>query len=194
MTTTDHVKPPEEKLFDQRILMLGSEVSETSANTLIAQLLTLEHEDPDAPIVLYVNSPGGEISAMMAIYDAMQHVGPEVHTRCIGIAASAAALILAGGAPGRRAILPHARVLIHQPALSGAMHGQASDIAIHAAEVVRIKDEMIQLLALHSGREAERVRADTERDRWLSAAEAVEYGLVDHILDKRVSHLVALDR
>ena len=148
----------------------------------MAQLLTLEHDDPTEPITLYVNSPGGEISAMLAIYDTMQHIAAPVHTRCIGIAASAAAVILAGGEAGRRSILPRARVLIHQPHLSGALQGQASDIAVQAAEIVRIKEEIIGLLEHHTLRDAETIRADTERDRWLSAAEALDYGLVDEVL------------
>ncbi len=179
---TDEIKPPEVRLFERRVVMLGSEITDTTGNTLIAQLLTLDHEDSAAPITLYVNSPGGEISAMMAIYDTIQHIGAPVHTRCLGIAASAAALILAGGEPGHRQILPHARVLIHQPHLSEGMRGQASDIAIQAAEIARIKDEMIGLLATHTGRDAASIRTDTERDRWLSATEALEYGIVDRIV------------
>jgi ATP-dependent Clp protease, protease subunit len=178
----DEIKPPEVRLFERRVVMLGSEITAATGNTLIAQLLTLDHEDAEAPITLYVNSPGGEISAMLAIYDTMHHISAPVHTRCLGVAASAAALILAGGEPGHRQILPHARVLIHQPHLSEGMRGQASDIAIQAAEIARIKDEMIRLLASHTGRDATSIRIDTERDRWLNATEAVEYGIVDRML------------
>jgi ATP-dependent Clp protease, protease subunit len=178
----DDSRSPERRLFEQRVLMLGSEIDGETGTALISRLLVLEHDDAGAPITLYVNSPGGEVSTMMAIYDTMQHIRPPVHTRCVGVAASAAALILAGGEPGHRQILPRARVLIHQPHLSEGMRGQASDIAIQAAEIARIKDEMIRLLASHTGRDAESIRSDTERDRWLSATEALEYGIVDEVV------------
>jgi ATP-dependent Clp protease protease subunit len=144
-------------------------------------LLHLESEDPDKPIALYINSPGGSMDAMFAIYDSMQHIRPEVHTTCIGMAASAAAVILAGGEAGSRAILPHGRVMIHQPHIGG-LEGQASDIAIHAAEIVRQRELANDILARHTGQDIGKIRADTDRDRWLTAEQAVEYGLVDTIL------------
>jgi ATP-dependent Clp protease protease subunit len=170
------------RLLGHRVVFLGRPVDADTANLIVAQLIHLESEDPEKDISLYINSPGGEMSSMMAIYDTMQHVRPEVMTACIGMAASAAAVILAAGAPGKRFVLPHARVLIHQPRLTGGLEGQASDIEIHAREIVRQKEEMTAILARHTGQSPETIARDTDRDRWLTAEQAVEYGLVDSIM------------
>ena len=171
------------RLLAHRIVFLGREFDSTLANLIVAQLLHLESEDPDKEIALYINSPGGEGSAMMAIYDAMQYVKPPVSTTCVGMAASAGAIILAAGEPGRRRLLPHSRVLIHQPALmGGGLSGQVTDIEIHAAELIRQKQEMHRVLARHTGQTIDQVKADTERDRWMTADEAVAYGIADEIL------------
>jgi len=170
------------RLLGHRVVFLGRPVDADTANLIVAQLIHLESEDPEKDISLYINSPGGEMSSMMAIYDTMQHVRPEVMTACIGMAASAAALILVAGSPGKRYVLPHARVLIHQPHLTGGLEGQASDIEIHAREIVRQKEEMTAILASHTGQTPETIAADTDRDRWLTAEQAVEYGLVDSIM------------
>jgi ATP-dependent Clp protease protease subunit len=170
------------RLLGHRVVFLGRPVDADTANLIVAQLIHLESEDPEKDISLYINSPGGEMSSMMAIYDTMQHVRPEVMTACIGMAASAAALILAAGSPGKRYVLPHARVLIHQPHLTGGLEGQASDIEIHAREIVRQKEEMTAILARHTGQTPASIAADTDRDRWLTAEQAVEYGLVDSIM------------
>jgi ATP-dependent Clp protease protease subunit len=173
------------RLLGSRVVFLGSPIDDHVANLMVAQLLHIEAEDADKDISLYVNSPGGEASAMMAIYDAMQHVRPEVATTCIGLAASAGAVILAAGAPGKRSALPHSRVLIHQPVLTGEIHGQASDLEIHAREIVRLKQQMLEILAHHTGQSVDRIRLDTDRDRWMTAEEALGYGLVDRILERR---------
>ncbi|HEX5672220.1 MAG TPA: ATP-dependent Clp protease proteolytic subunit [Acidimicrobiia bacterium] len=170
------------QLLGQRIVFLGREIDADVANLIVAQLLHLEAEDPDKDINLYINSPGGEGSSMMAIYDTMQCLKPEVATTCIGLAASAAAVILSAGAPGKRNLLPHSRVLIHQPHVPGGINGQASDIEIHAREIVRLKDQMIAILASHTGQSEETIRRDTDRDRWLAADEAVAYGIADGIM------------
>jgi ATP-dependent Clp protease, protease subunit len=170
------------RLLGHRVMFLGRPVDADTANLIVAQLIHLESEDPDKDISLYINSPGGEMSSMMAIYDTMQHIKPEVMTACIGMAASAAALILAAGAPGKRYVLPHARVLIHQPHLTGGLEGQASDIEIHAREIIRQKEEMTAILARHTGQTEETITRDTDRDRWLTAEQAVEYGLVDSVM------------
>jgi len=169
------------RLLGHRVVFLGRQIDDEVANLVVAQLLHLESEDPDKPISLYVNSPGGSMDSMFAIYDSMQHIRPAVHTTCIGIAASAAALILAGGEAGQRSILPHGRVMIHQPHIGG-LGGQASDIEIHAAEILRQREMANDILARHTGQDIERIRKDTDRDRWLTADHAVEYGLVDTIL------------
>jgi ATP-dependent Clp protease protease subunit len=164
-------------------MFLGRPVDSDTANLIVAQLIHLESEDPEKDISLYINSPGGEMSSMMAIYDTMQHIRPEVMTACIGMAASAAALILASGAPGKRYVLPHARVLIHQPHLTGGgLEGQATDIEIHAREIVRQKEEMNAIFSRHTGQSIETIAKDTDRDRWLTAEQAVEYGLVDAVM------------
>jgi ATP-dependent Clp protease protease subunit len=170
------------RLLSHRIVFLGREIDPEVAGLIVAQLIHLESEDPEKEIALYVNSPGGEMSSMMAIYDTMQHVRPSITTTCIGLAASAAALILSAGAPGRRFVLPHARVLIHQPSIAGGIGGQATDIEIQAREIVRQKQEMIEILARHTGQTVETVAKDTDRDRWLTAEQAVQYGLADVVM------------
>jgi ATP-dependent Clp protease, protease subunit len=174
------------RLLGHRIVFLGRPVDADTANLVIAQLIHLESEDPEKDVSLYINSPGGEISSMLAIYDTMQHIAPDVATTCIGLAASAAAVILAGGASGKRRLLPHARVLIHQPLLTGGLEGQASDIEIHVREVLRQKEQMIGILSSHTGQDRDAVRRDTDRDRWMTAPEAIEYGICDEILQPRL--------
>jgi len=170
------------RLLGHRVVFLGRPIDADVANLLVAQMIHLESEDPYKDIALYINSPGGEMSSLMAIYDTMQHVRPEISTICIGMAASAAAVILASGAVGKRFVLPHARVLIHQPLLSGGLEGQASDIEILAREIVRQKEEMNLILARHTGQEVEAITRDTDRDRWLTAEQSVEYGIVDAVM------------
>ncbi len=171
------------RLLKDRIVFLGTPVDDQVANVVIAQLLFLESDDPDKPINLYINSPGGSVSAGLGIYDAMQHIRPPVNTTVVGMAASMGALLLAAGT-GKRYALPNARVMIHQPHLSG-VGGQVTDIEITAREAVKTKQLMAEILAKHSGQPVERILADTERDRWMSAQEAVEYGLVDEVLHPR---------
>lgn len=175
---------PYAKLFEERIIFLGTQVDDTSANDVMAQLLVLEGLDPDRDITMYINSPGGSFTSLMAIYDTMQYVRPDVQTVCLGQAASAAAVLLAAGAPGKRAALPNARVLIHQPATQGTQ-GQVSDLEIQAAEIERMRRLMEETLARHTGRTAEQVRKDTDRDKILTAEEAVEYGIIDQVFDYR---------
>ncbi|SED80797.1 ATP-dependent Clp protease proteolytic subunit [Ruania alba] len=175
---------PYTKLFEDRIIFLGVQVDDASADDIMAQLLVLESQDPDQDIILYINSPGGSFTAMTAIYDTMQYIRPQIQTVCLGQAASAAAVLLAAGTPGKRLALPNARVLIHQPALEGGF-GQASDIEIHANEVMRMREWLETTIAGHSGTEVEKVRRDIERDKILSAQQALEYGLVDQVLDSR---------
>lgn len=175
---------PYAKLFEDRIVFLGVQVDDASADDIMAQLLVLEAQDPDSMITMYINSPGGSFTAMTAIYDTMQYIKPEIQTVCLGQAASAAAVLLAGGSPGRRLALPNARVLIHQPAMQG-MHGQASDIEIVAEEIERMRTWLEDTLAKHSGRTAEQVRRDIDRDKILTASEALEYGLIDQVLSSR---------
>ena len=174
-----------QRLLKERIIWLGGEVRDDNANAICAQLLLLAAEDPDRDIYLYINSPGGSFTAMTAIYDTMQFIRPEIQTVCLGQAASAAAVLLAAGTPGKRLALPNARVLIHQPALSGQQGGQASDIEIHANEVMRMREWTAQTLALHSGKTYEEVDRSIERDNILTAAAALEYGLVDKVLESR---------
>ena len=171
------------RLLTDRIVYLGTEIDDGVANVVIAQLLHLESESPDSPIDLYLNSPGGSVTAMLAIYDAMQFVRSEVGTTCVGQAASSAAVLLAAGAPGRRMVLPHARVVLHQP--SGGGQGALPDLAVQAKEIARVRAEMERILSGHTGRSVEQVREDTERDLVLSAVDAVAYGLVDGVLDSR---------
>ncbi|AOZ73444.1 ATP-dependent Clp protease proteolytic subunit [Boudabousia tangfeifanii] len=175
---------PYAKLFEDRIVFLGVQVDDASADDIMAQLLVLESQDPDAMITMYINSPGGSFTALTAIYDTMMYIRPEIQTVCLGQAASAAAVLLAAGAPGKRLALPNARVLIHQPAMEG-MQGQATDIEILANEMDRMRDWLENTLASHSGRPVEQVRKDIDRDKILTAQQALEYGLIDQVLQSR---------
>ncbi|WP_027019117.1 ATP-dependent Clp protease proteolytic subunit [Corynebacterium sputi] len=175
---------PYNKLFEERIIFLGAQVDDTSANDIMAQLLVLEGLDPDRDITMYINSPGGSFTSLMAIYDTMQYVRPDVSTVCLGQAASAAAVLLAAGAPGKRAALPNARVLIHQPATQG-IQGQVSDLEIQAKEIERMRSLMEETLGRHTGQSAEQVRIDTDRDKILTAADAKEYGIIDQVFEYR---------
>lgn len=168
------------RLLKDRIIFLGGQVADEMANTVIAQMLFLESEDPDKDIMLYINSPGGVVTAGLAIYDTMQHVKCDVSTICMGQAASMGALLLAAGAAGKRFSLPHARILIHQPL--GGFSGQASDIDIQAQEILRTRERLNQILSKHTGKDIEKVRKDTDRDYYLSAEESKEYGLIDEVL------------
>ena len=172
-----------DRLLGDRIIFLGTPIDDVVANIVIAQLLHLESEDPDKDISIYINSPGGEITGLFAIYDTMQFVKCEVGTICLGQAASAAAVILASGAPGKRFILPHSRVLIHQP--HGGASGQSVDIQIQAKEIVRMRELLDSILAFHTGQDVARIKGDTDRDFIMSAPEAKEYGMVDEILTNR---------
>ena len=174
---------PYTKLFEERIIFLGQAIDDTVANDVMAQLLTLESMDPDRDIMIYINSPGGSFTALTAIYDTMQFVRPDVMTICLGQAASAAAVLLAGGSKGKRYALEHSRILIHQPSSEGG--GQASDIEIQAKEVMRMRVLLEELIARHSTRSPEQIAQDIERDKILTAAEAVEYGLIDQVLASR---------
>ena len=174
---------PYTKLFEERIIFLGQPIDDTVANDVMAQLLTLESMDPDRDIMIYINSPGGSFTALTAIYDTMQFVRPDVMTICLGQAASAAAVLLAGGAKGKRYALEHSRILIHQPSSEGG--GQASDIEIQAREVMRMRTLLEELIARHSTRSPELIAQDIERDKILTSAEAVEYGLIDQVLASR---------
>ena len=175
---------PYNKLFEERIIFLGTQVDDASANDIMAQLLVLEGQDPDRDITMYINSPGGSFTSLMAIYDTMQYVRPDVQTVCLGQAASAAAVLLAAGAPGKRAALPNARVLIHQPA-TGGVQGQVSDLEIQAQEIERMRKRKEETMARHTGRPAEQIRLDTDRDKILTASEAVDYGIIDQVFDYR---------
>ncbi|MFC2266983.1 MAG: ATP-dependent Clp protease proteolytic subunit [Peptidiphaga sp.] len=177
---------PYAKLFEDRIIFLGVQVDDASADDVMAQLLVLESQDPDSPITMYINSPGGSFTALTAIYDTMQYIKPQIQTVCLGQAASAAAVLLAAGSAGRRLALPNARVLIHEPAMEG-MHGQASDIAIVADELERMNDWLCTTLALHTGKSADEIKNDIQRDKILTAEAAKEYGLVDQVLSSRKS-------
>ncbi len=171
------------RLLKDRIVFLGGEVTDDSANLIIAQMLFLEMEDPDADIMFYINSPGGSVTAGMAIYDTMQYLRCEVSTVCVGLAASMGAFLLAAGAKGKRKALPNAEIMIHQP-LGGAQ-GQASDIAIHAEQILRIKKKLNEILAKNTGKPLEVIEADTDRDHFLTAEEARDYGLIDEIIAPR---------
>jgi ATP-dependent Clp protease protease subunit len=174
---------PYTKLFEERIIFLGQPIDDTVANDVMAQLLTLESMDSDRDIILYINSPGGSFTALTAIYDTMQFVRPDVMTICLGQAASAAAIILAGGAKGKRYALEHSRILIHQPSSEGG--GQASDIEIQAREIMRMRELLESMLSKHTIRTPQEIASDIERDKILTAAEAVEYGLIDQVLASR---------
>jgi ATP-dependent Clp protease protease subunit len=176
---------PYNKLFEERIIFLGVQIDDASANDVMAQLLVLESTDPDRDILMYINSPGGSFTAMTAIYDTMQYIRPDIQTFVVGQAASAAAVLTAAGAKGKRFALPNARILIHQPALAGGDYGQASDIEIQANEVLRMRTWLEETLAKHTGRTPEQVNEDIERDKILSADTAKEYGLIDEVLLSR---------
>lgn len=171
------------RLLKERVIFLSGEVEDRMANLIVAQLLFLESEDPKKDINIYINSPGGSVTAGMAIYDTMQFIKPDVRTLCIGQACSMGVFLLAGGAAGKRAALPNARVMIHQPL--GGFRGQASDIQIHAQEILKIKQTLNERLAFHTGQSIERIEKDTDRDNFMSAEEAKAYGLVDDVLIKR---------
>ncbi|GAB2516694.1 ATP-dependent Clp protease proteolytic subunit [Paramicrobacterium agarici] len=176
---------PYAKLFEDRIIFLGVQVDDASADDIMAQLLVLESMDPDRDIVMYINSPGGSFTAMTAIYDTMQYIRPHIQTVVLGQAASAAAVITAAGTPGKRLALPNARILIHQPAVGEAGQGQASDIEIQAAEIMRMRTWLEETLAAHSKHSQETIHNDIDRDKILSAEEALEYGLIDQVLTSR---------
>ncbi len=171
------------RLLKERIVFLSSDVNDISASLVTAQLLFLESEDPDKDIYLYLNSPGGSVTAGLAIYDTMQYIRPPVSTLCIGQAASMGAILLAAGATGKRYALPHARIMIHQP--MGGVQGQASDIAIQAKEILRIREELNAILARHSGQSLEVIEKETDRDRFMTGEEAKEFGIVDHVITSR---------
>jgi ATP-dependent Clp protease protease subunit len=179
---------PYAKLFEERIIFLGSQVDDVSANDIMAQLLCLESMDPDREIQMYINSPGGSFTALTAIYDTMQYVKPDITTVCMGQAASAAAVLLAAGTPGKRMALPNARILIHQP-YTETGRGQVSDLEIQAKEIFRMREQLEEMLAKHSNKPVETVRDDIERDKILTAEEALEYGLIDQIISTRKSSL-----
>ncbi len=176
---------PYAKLFEERIVFLGTQIDDASANDVMAQLLVLESQDPDRDITIYINSPGGSFTSLMAIYDTMQYVHSDIATVCLGEAASAAAVLLAGGTPGKRAALPNSRILIHQPRTGGSMQGQVSDLEIQAAEVERMRRLMDEVLARHTGKDPEQVRKDTDRDKILTAEEAKDYGIIDTVFPYR---------
>ena len=175
---------PYAKLFEERIIFLGTPISDDIANAVMAQLLCLESMDPSRDIQIYINSPGGSFTAMTAIYDTMQFIQPDVQTVCLGQAASAAAVLLAAGAPGKRLALPHARVLLHQP--WGQAGGQATDVELAAREILRMRAQLDEILALHTGQPADKVHTDTERDFVMSADEAVAYGIIDEVITTRL--------
>lgn len=176
---------PYNKLFEDRVIFLGVQVDDASADDVMAQLLVLESQDSERDITMYINSPGGSFTAMTAIYDTMQYVAPQIQTVVLGQAASAASVLLAAGAPGKRLALPNARVLMHQPAMGEAGHGQASDIEIQAAEILRMRTWLEETMARHTGKAVEQVNRDIDRDKILSASEAHEYGIVDQVLSSR---------
>ncbi|HEX3827461.1 MAG TPA: ATP-dependent Clp protease proteolytic subunit [Sporichthyaceae bacterium] len=182
---------PYAKLFEERIIFLGVQVDDASANDVMAQLLTLESMDPDRDIQIYINSPGGSFTALTAIYDTIQFVKPDVQTICMGQAASAAAVLLASGTPGKRLALPNARILIHQPAIEGS-GGQASDVEIIANEVLRMRAKLEEMLAKHTKQDIEVIRRDIERDKILTAEQAKEYGIVDDVISSRKASLLSL--
>lgn len=171
------------RLLVNRIIIIGSEISDVVANSVVAQLLYLEQDDPDADISLYINSPGGVVSSGLAIYDTMQFIRPDVCTWCMGMSASIAALLLAGGTKGKRYALPHSTMLIHQP--MGGAYGQATDVRIRAEEIVRVRAELNQILASHTGQPLEQIQQDTERDFYMTAEEAKKYGLIDEMVSIR---------
>ena len=176
---------PYNKLFEDRVIFLGVQVDDASADDVMAQLLVLESQDSERDITMYINSPGGSFTAMTAIYDTMQYVAPQIQTVVLGQAASAASVLLAAGAPGKRLALPNARVLMHQPAMGEAGQGQASDIEIQAAEILRMRTWLEETMAKHTGQDVAKVNRDIDRDNILSAEQAKEYGIVDQVLTSR---------
>lgn len=182
---------PYNKLFEDRIVFLGVQVDDASADDVMAQLLVLESQDPDRDITMYINSPGGSFTAMTAIYDTMQYIRPHIQTVCLGQAASAAAVLLAAGSPGKRLALPNARILIHQPATGDSGRGQASDIEIQAKEIMRLREWLEETLSKHSKKSVAEVNRDIDRDKILTAEEALEYGLIDQVLTSRKNPLAA---
>ena len=176
------------RLLKDRIVFLGTPLDDDVANVVIAQLLFLESEDPDKDVNLYINSPGGSITAGLAIYDTMQYVKPQVSTICMGMAASMGALLLAAGAKGKRFSLPHSRIMIHQP--SGGFGGQASDIELHAKEILRLKAKLNEIIMKHTGQPLNRIEKDTDRDYFMGAGEAKEYGLIDEVVIKKLARAV----
>ncbi len=173
------------RLLKERVIFLVGPVNDASANLVVAQMLFLEAENPDQDIHLYINSPGGSVTAGMSIYDTMNFIKPDVSTLCLGQAASMGAMLLTAGAKGKRFALPHSRVMIHQPLISGGLGGQASDIEIHARELLKMKATLNELLAKHSGQPLEKIERDTDRDNFMSAEEAAAYGLIDHVTTAR---------
>ena len=171
------------RLLRERIIFIGAPIDETVASLTIAQLLFLQGEDPTEPISMYINSPGGEVSAGLAIYDTMQFISPDIHTWCVGMAASMAAVLLAAGEKGHRYALPYSRVMIHQP--MGGGRGQASDIKIMAEEILRVRRELNDILAFHTGQPLERIEQDTDRDNYMTAEDALSYGLIDNVARKQ---------
>jgi len=172
------------RLLKDRIVFLGTPIDDTVGNLIMAQLIHLEGEDPDKDIALYINSPGGSTTALMAIYDTMAFIKPDIATYCMGLAASAAAVLLAGGAKGKRFALPHSRIMLHQPHISG-LGGQATDIEIHAREILKTREDINVILSDHTGQPLERVQQDTDRDFWMGAEDAREYGMVDQVIAGR---------
>ena len=179
------------RLLKDRIVFLGTPIDDTVANLIMAQMLHLESEDPDKDIFLYINSPGGQMTSLFALYDTMQYVRPDISTVCMGMAASAAAVLLAGGAKGKRYALPHARVMLHQP--HGGAHGQATDIEIQARLILQMREQINKILSQHTGQDMEKVARDTDRDFWMMANEAVEYGLIDQVLTRQTLTAVGGD-
>ncbi len=173
------------RLLKERIIFLVGPVNDHTANLVVAQLLFLESENPDKDIYFYINSPGGSVSAGMSIFDTMNFIKPDVSTLCLGQAASMGAFLLSAGTPGKRFALPNSRVMIHQPLISGGLGGQASDIEIHARELLKLKDKLNRLLAKHTGQPLEKVERDTDRDNYMSAEEAKAYGLIDQVIESR---------
>ncbi len=171
-----------QRLLKERIVFLGTQVDDSSANLICAQLILLAAEEPEIDIALYINSPGGSVTAGMGIYDTMQYVSCDVSTICLGLAASMGQFLLSAGAPGKRYALPHSRILMHQP--SGQMQGQATDIAIQAEQIIYMKRKLAERTAFHTGQPVERIEADSDRDRWFTADEALEYGFVDKVIDR----------
>ena len=173
------------RLLNDRIIFLADEVNDTTASLVVAQLLFLESQDPDKDVSLYINSPGGSISAGMAIYDTMNYIKCDVSTICVGMAASMGAFLLSSGAKGKRIALPNSEILIHQPLISGGLGGQASDIKIHSDHLLAIREKMNRILALNTGKSVEEITRDTDRDNYMTAEQALEYGLIDKVIDKR---------